>query len=296
MSDVNVTQAARDALADYYAIPGVGDYENGVAERVREGLHEDPLLRAFARFERDTIARLNAQTPEPATQQPRAENFQAGVDKWMDACFGDAIKADQLERADRFCEEALELCQTMPGFNKARAHALVDYVFDRPQGEINQEVGGVMVTLAALCNTTGTDIAEAAATELARVWTKVEAIRAKQAAKPTGSALPVATQQPRADVVEALREAVNAAEVFVDGGDLAALPSFEQWLPKAKAILALRTQAPASDEVIPREPTEAMLDAAWHLTGESKEMRARVHHRYRRYWQAMFDAALGAKP
>lgn len=121
------------------------------------------------------------------------EGFQAGVDKWMDACFGEAIKADQLERGDRFCEEALELCQTMPGFTADRAHALVDYVFSRDVGDRYQEVGGVMVTLAALCNTVGLSINEEATRELMRVWTKVDAIRAKQAAKPTGSALPVAT-------------------------------------------------------------------------------------------------------
>lgn len=118
--------------------------------------------------------------------------FQLGVDDWMDACFGAAIKVDRLERAGRFCEEALELCQTAPGFSKDRAHALVDYVFGRPQGEISQEVGGVMVTLAAFCNTFGISITAEAERELARVWTKVEQIRAKQATKPTGSALPIA--------------------------------------------------------------------------------------------------------
>ncbi len=121
-----------------------------------------------------------------------AVEFQAEVDRWMDACFGEAIKADSIERADRFIEEALELAQTVTGFGAERAHALVDYVFGRPVGVPKQEVGGVMVTLAALCNTAGIDIQDAAKTELARVWTKVEAIRAKQAAKPTGSALPTA--------------------------------------------------------------------------------------------------------
>ena len=116
--------------------------------------------------------------------------FQREVDEWMDACFGEPIKSDKLERADRFIEEALELAQTCPSFTADRAHALVDYVFNRDQGEINQEVGGVMVTLAALCNVAGVDILAAAEIELARVWTKVEQIRAKQAAKPTGSALP----------------------------------------------------------------------------------------------------------
>lgn len=116
--------------------------------------------------------------------------FQSGVGDWMLACFGEVIAADLLERADRFIEEALELAQTMPGFTAERAHALVDYVFSRPVGERHQEVGGVMVTLAALCNPVGLSINEEARRELARIWTKVEAIRAKQAAKPTGSALP----------------------------------------------------------------------------------------------------------
>ncbi|MEV5021386.1 hypothetical protein MRBLMA1_001208 [Sphingobium sp. LMA1-1-1.1] len=117
----------------------------------------------------------------------------------MLACFGATITGDLLERADRFTEEALELAQTMPGFNAERAHALVDYVFSRPVGERGQEVGGVMVTLAALCNPVGLDISEAAERELARIWTKVDAIRAKQAAKPTGSALPIATPEDPAD-------------------------------------------------------------------------------------------------
>ncbi len=120
------------------------------------------------------------------------QDYQHEVDRWMDACFGEPIKSDQLERADRFIEEALELAQTFPEFTADRAHALVDYVFGRAVGEREQEVGGVMVTLSALCNTSSIDIANAADVELARIWTKVEAIRAKQKAKPTGSALPIA--------------------------------------------------------------------------------------------------------
>jgi len=134
--------------------------------------------------------------------------FQTGVDEWMDACFGDAIKADKVERCDRFVEEALEFVQAI-GYSAERAHALVDYVFNRDIGEVKQEVGGVMVTLAAACNTIGVDIGTAAQTELARVWTKVEAIRAKQAAKPTGSALPMAYAAPPTDEVARLRVALD---------------------------------------------------------------------------------------
>lgn len=121
--------------------------------------------------------------------------FQAEVSEWMLACFGPEVSDDKLERADRFTEEALELAQTIPGFTADRAHALVDYVFARPVGQRGQEVGGTMVTMAALCNTFGVGIVEEAERELARVWTKIDDIRAKQAAKPTGSALPVAVAE-----------------------------------------------------------------------------------------------------
>jgi hypothetical protein len=76
------------------------------------------------------------------------------------------------------------------GYSAERAHALVDYTFNRPQGDINQEVGGVMVTLAAACNALGLNMMAAARLEVSRIWGKIDTIRAKQAAKPTGSALP----------------------------------------------------------------------------------------------------------
>lgn len=117
-------------------------------------------------------------------------SFQNGVAEWLLQCFGPEISGDKLERSDRFIEEALELVQAV-GYPEERITALLKYVYGRPIGEPRQEVGGVMVTLAAFCWSYGIDLDDAAQTELARVWTKIEAIRAKQAAKPTGSALPV---------------------------------------------------------------------------------------------------------
>jgi hypothetical protein len=119
--------------------------------------------------------------------------FQDRVGDWMLACFTPEIVADKLERADRFIEEALELVQAT-GYCRERAHALVEYVFNRPVGEAFQEVGGVKVTLAALCNPHGINMDAAAEAELARVWTKIDKIRAKQASKPVGSALPIPMQ------------------------------------------------------------------------------------------------------
>ena len=60
----------------------------------------------------------------------------------------------------------------------------------RPVGDPVQELGGVMVTAAALSLASGLDMHAAGETELARNWTKVESIRAKQAARPKNSPLP----------------------------------------------------------------------------------------------------------
>lgn len=122
-------------------------------------------------------------------------SFQQRVQPWMLACFGETISGDREERNHRFLEEALELVQSTD-CTASEAHQLVDYVYGRPVGEPAQEVGGVMVTLAALCLANSLDMQAAAEAELARIWTKVDAIRAKQAAKPKHSPLPVAPQEP----------------------------------------------------------------------------------------------------
>lgn len=118
--------------------------------------------------------------------------FQKRVQPWLLACFGELIAGDREERNHRFLEEALELVQSC-GCTAHEAHQLVDYVYDRPAGQPSQEVGGVMVTLAALCLANDLDMHTDAETELARIWTKVDAIRAKQAAKPKHSPLPEST-------------------------------------------------------------------------------------------------------
>ena len=80
--------------------------------------------------------------------------FQICVGLWIKACLGPLIAADVTERNHRFLEEALELVQSK-GCTASEAHQLVDYVFSRPVGEPFQELGGVMVTLAALADAAG---------------------------------------------------------------------------------------------------------------------------------------------
>lgn len=165
--------------------------------RVEHGVNLDTAL-LIQRLEdailNKVFASTGAQSEQPVAQ-PEPESFQGRVKPWMLSCFGGAIANDRQERNHRFLEEALELVQSC-GCSQTEAHQLVDYVFGRPIGEKSQEVGGVMVTLAALCLAQQVDMHDAGETELARIWTKVEQIRAKQAAKPKHSPLPEHPSQP----------------------------------------------------------------------------------------------------
>lgn len=105
--------------------------------------------------------------------------FVARVGDWLKACFTREIIIDPDQRNHRFLEESLELVQCL-GCTKDEAHQLVDYVFGRDEGKRHQEIGGVMVTLAALCWAHGIgNLNGLAEIELARVWGKIEQIRKK---------------------------------------------------------------------------------------------------------------------
>jgi len=136
--------------------------------------------------------------------------FQKRVVEWLMACFSMEVCRDGIERNHRFLEEALELVQSLD-CTRSEAHQLVDYVFDRPAGEPKQELGGSLVTLTALANCHDMDMMEAGETELARVWTKIDKIRAKQAAKPKHSPLPqhVDVAQQQQERIETLQKLVN---------------------------------------------------------------------------------------
>lgn len=121
-------------------------------------------------------------------------DFQDRVRKWTTDCFGATVAADTIERNHRFLEESLELVQSL-GCTQDEAHQIVDYVFGRDIGDANQEIGGVMVTLAALANAHHWDVERCAESELLRANANIQKIRAKQAAKPKFSPLPVPTEK-----------------------------------------------------------------------------------------------------
>jgi len=124
-----------------------------------------------------------------ATMPLHKASFQHRTSVWVNECFGTEAANNIVERYQRFVEESLELAQSL-GCSLREIIELAYYVYHRPAGKPYQEVGGVRLTLAALCQAAKLDETQCGEMELARVWTKIPKIKAKQAAKPKHSALP----------------------------------------------------------------------------------------------------------
>ena len=122
--------------------------------------------------------------PTSLEAAPAVPPYQARVAEWMLTCFGADITHSLGERCFRFFEEAGELCQAL-GMTEDQARDLVTYIWSRDKGEPSQEVGGVMVTLAAMCHAAGLDMAADGEAELARIDTPetIDKIRRKHDAK-----------------------------------------------------------------------------------------------------------------
>ena len=189
-SDSEVLDSYRVTLTQYERwLAGVPEVAR-VLENLRADVEGEALNGGTPHgMENCTITGLRQQVMTIRNAQSRIGGFQARVRPWLLECFGSEIAADKRERNHRFLEESVELVQAC-GCTQVEAHQLVNYVFNRPLGERSQEVGGVMVTLAALCLAHHMDMHEAGEAELARVWPLIERIRAKQAAKPKHSPLP----------------------------------------------------------------------------------------------------------
>jgi hypothetical protein len=120
------------------------------------------------------------------------ETYQQRARGWGLSCFGREVLDSKSGRNHRFAEEAIELTQAL-GMTAADWTKLLDYVYGRPVGEPEQEVGGVMLTLALLCGANKMNMVLCGNTELSRVWRKIPEIRAKQASKPKFGPLPGAS-------------------------------------------------------------------------------------------------------
>lgn len=108
------------------------------------------------------------------------DRLQADCYNWVVRVMDHGEVYDVRSRATRFTEEAIELAQaaTLPKEDVLR---LVEYVYSKPAGDCAQEVGGVTLTLAALCNALKICWSVAAWKENDRCWHP--AVRAKIHAK-----------------------------------------------------------------------------------------------------------------
>lgn len=101
---------------------------------------------------------------------------------WLWIC--DAFGQDSVQqRALRMLEEAIEAYQAACG-EREQAHALIDYVFNKPAGTLQQELGGLGVTILGLAETARLSADAAERTEVARVLSlPLEHFRKRNAAK-----------------------------------------------------------------------------------------------------------------
>lgn len=90
---------------------------------------------------------------------------------WAIRCFGKEHVTNGAVRGLRHVEEAVELAQAL-GNTKDDVIKVISIVYDRPIGEVYDEIGGSLLTLVVLCESHGIDPQEALEHELKRVLNK----------------------------------------------------------------------------------------------------------------------------
>lgn len=88
--------------------------------------------------------------------------------EWAIRCFGVEHVTHIPTRAMRVAEEAIELAQAAQ-VDKETIYRIVDAVYAKPRGNLDQEIGGVMLTLAIFSNSAYVDPNISFETELCRV-------------------------------------------------------------------------------------------------------------------------------
>lgn len=124
---------------------------------------------------------MNERRPQPA---PLSRSLlQNVVHRWCVSAFGDDHARSVEQRGIRLAEEAIETAQAS-GCQAEMLHRLVDYVYSRPVGDLQQEIGGVGVTLLALGAAAAIDVDHAERKEITRVLSKpLKHFAARNAAK-----------------------------------------------------------------------------------------------------------------
>lgn len=110
-------------------------------------------------------------------------DVQTEVAFWMSDTFTPDVINNRQVRALRFLEEALELTQALD-LSPHDATRILAHVYSRPkERQVAKGVGGVIITLAALCNSVDVQMDGAYSADLIRCWQDKDAIAARQAGK-----------------------------------------------------------------------------------------------------------------
>ena len=104
--------------------------------------------------------------------------FQVWVDTWVQQCFGSLKALTTRERSFRFIEEGVELVQAT-GLTKEEVIRVVEHVYAKPVGQVEQEAGGVLMSMTVLCNHLGINMANTAQGALHECIANGAKIRAK---------------------------------------------------------------------------------------------------------------------
>lgn len=149
-----------------------------------------------------------------ARVQKDPKTYQSRVWEWVNECFDRPTAQSYRERNLRFIEEAIELLQSCD-MAKKDILDMVEYTFSRPKGEVKQEVGGTMVTLAALCEAHGIDMLKAGEEELYQATLNTEKIQAKHKQKKLKDKSDTPDNTLKTEIQKA-----TSIEVFTDGSCL----------------------------------------------------------------------------
>jgi hypothetical protein len=118
----------------------------------------------------------------PTVEREARDERQTSILQWALAAFGGKDTTPRI-RLLRFIEEAIELGQA-GGLSVSDIQSVVDYVLDRPPGDVAQEIGGVMVTLEAYGEAAGLSITGCEEKEIHRINSKsVEHFQKRQQEK-----------------------------------------------------------------------------------------------------------------
>lgn len=111
-----------------------------------------------------------------------SNDIQERIANWAYETFDYNCVHDLDERIMRFFEEAVELAQSC-NLPKEIAHQMIDHIYSLEVGELHQEIGGVVVSLAVLCHAHNESMLGNAETEYNRCILNIEKIRNKQKQK-----------------------------------------------------------------------------------------------------------------